>query len=101
MVDASASPKRVSSGFRPLWLSRLNPPVRKVNLVKIDLQKLLDALSEGTDLDTIITDEVGGQDLADIENEAIEAGKAIMNAAEKTAADADRIDAIVAVAQKV
>lgn len=69
--------------------------------MKIDLQKLLDALSEGTELDTLITDEVSGQDLADIENEAIEAGRSIVDAAEKTAADADRIDAIVAVAQKV
>jgi hypothetical protein len=69
--------------------------------MKIDLQKLLDALSEGTDLDTILTDEVSGAELATIESEAIEAGKAIAGAADKTPADADRLDAIVKVAQKV
>lgn len=69
--------------------------------MKIDLQKLLDALSEGTDLDALITDEVSGEILSAIESEAIEAGKAIAGAADRTPADADKIDAIVKVAQKV
>lgn len=69
--------------------------------MKITLQKLLDALSEGTDLDTLITDEVTGAELSAIESEAIEAGKAIAGAEEKTPADADKIDLIVKVAQKV
>lgn len=69
--------------------------------MKIDLQKLLDALSDGTDLDTLLTDEVTGAELSAIESEAIEAGKAIAGAADRTPADADKIDAIVKVAQHV
>lgn len=69
--------------------------------MKIDLQKLLDILAEGGDFGAAITDEVTAADLAAIESEAIEAGKAIANAADRTPADADKIDAIVKVAQKV
>lgn len=69
--------------------------------MKIDLQKLLDILAEGGDFGAALSDEVTSADLAAIESEAIEAGRAIANSADRSPADADRIDQIVKVAQKV
>lgn len=68
--------------------------------MKVDLQKLLDLLAEGKDLKEALA-EVNAAELSTIESEAIEAGRAIQSAADKTPGDLDKVRAIVSVAKVV